>query len=106
MTFGIKTLSIVKKNAKHGSYFMSSMVSVANKPIMLNVVILNVVMLSVFMLNVVILNVFMLSVFMLNVYAECHVVEIFIKNRVRLVKVGLNIISNHFKNRNFLLLSN
>jgi hypothetical protein len=66
---------------------MSSMVSAANNPIMLNVVIL---------------NVFMLSVFMLNVYAECHVVEVFIiKNRVRLVKVGLNIISNHFKNRNF-----
>jgi hypothetical protein len=44
------------------------MQSIANKPIMLSVVMLKVFMLSVVMLKVFMLSVFMLSVFMLSVF--------------------------------------
>jgi hypothetical protein len=43
------------------------MLSVANKPFMLNVIMLNVIMLNVIMLNIIMLNVIMLSVIVLKV---------------------------------------
>ncbi len=46
------------------------MLSVANKPVMLSVIILNVVVLSVVMLSVIMLNVVVLSAVMLNVVAQ------------------------------------
>jgi hypothetical protein len=46
------------------------MLSVANKPIMLSVVILSVIMLNVVMLNVIMLNVIMLNVVILIVVAQ------------------------------------
>jgi hypothetical protein len=51
---------------------MLFMLSVANKPLKLSVVMLNVVMLSVNMLSVVMLNVAMLCVIMLNAVAPTY----------------------------------
>ncbi len=54
-------------NAECHLCLVSVMLSVTNKPLMLNVVMLSVHMLNVIMLNVIMLNVVMLSVVMLSV---------------------------------------
>ncbi len=55
---------------------MSIMLSVTNKPCMLNVIILSVVMLIVIMLSVVMLSVIMLSVVMLSVMAPDELIRL------------------------------